>query len=203
LLLYSDGFTGFVAARFHPWGFAAFSTQKATALIDAILPVAAALPSTIKPLQQNLQNQTHEKKLKLLTDHLLNAHPKQKADSTTIQAIATALQSQHGKQNITALAQQFNLTPRKLQRHFLQYIGLPAKLFARILRFNHAKDLIQKNPDIPLAALAYETGYADQAHFSTNFKQLFNFTPAEFKKRIKTFHTQTSGLDKDVVFLQD
>src|SRR5580704_2656270 len=38
LLLYSDGLTGFVAARLHPWGFAAFSKRKVTELINTILP---------------------------------------------------------------------------------------------------------------------------------------------------------------------
>src|SRR5580704_1268981 len=38
LLLYSDGLTGFVAVRFHSWGFAAFSKRKMTDLINTILP---------------------------------------------------------------------------------------------------------------------------------------------------------------------
>jgi AraC-like DNA-binding protein len=204
LLLYSDGFTGFIAARFHPWGFCGFSTQKATVLVNAILPAAKALPPGIRQLEQQLlRHPSREEKLRLLTDHLIDMKPPPNPDSATLQAIVTELQTLHGKQKITHLAEQFNINPRKLERHFLQGIGLPAKLFARILRFNHAKDLIQKDPDIPLAALAYETGYADQAHFSRNFRQLFNYTPAQFKARIKKFKAETSGLDRDVVFVQD
>ncbi|HLZ89711.1 MAG TPA: helix-turn-helix domain-containing protein, partial [Puia sp.] len=204
LHLYSDGITGFIAVRFHPWGFSAFSAQPATALVDAILPAARALYADIRPLEQQLlNNPSREKKLQVLTAWFTNTPPRQSPDLPAIEAIATALRTQHGTQKITDLARQFNINPRKLERHFLQHIGLPAKRFARILRFNHAKNLIQKNPDIPLAELAYETGYADQAHFSKNFRQLFDCSPAQFKTRIKKFLADTSGLDKDVVFIQD
>ncbi len=204
LLLYSEGFTGFIAARFHPWGFSAFSTQKGTALVNAILPAAKALKSGIGQLEQQLRlNPTREKKLQLLTDHFLHNQSATNPDRTTLEVIGTELRTGHGKQKISDLAEQFDINPRKLERHFLQHIGLSPKLFARILRFNHARDLIQKDPDIPLAALAYETGYADQAHFSKTFRELFNYTPAQFKAMINRFKAETSGLDKDVVFLQD
>jgi len=203
LLLYSDGFTGFIAARFHPWGFTPFSKQPATTLVNAILPAAKALNHPPQNLQEQGQTCTREKRLRLLTEYLTTTKPKQSPDNQLTRAIATQLKTTHGVEKITRLATQFKINPRKLERDFLQHIGLPAKLFARILRFNHARELIQQNPNIGLAALAYETGYADQAHFSKNFKQLFNFTPAEFKARIKTFNAETSGLDRDVVFVQD
>jgi|GEM_PF-1645297 len=203
LLLFSDGITGFIAARFHPWGFSAFSTQKATDLVDNILPVTKALPPTINTLIEQLQHQPREIKLDLLTRYFLTHLPPATPDLPQLTPIAATLQSQHGRQKISDLTKQFDINTRTLERHFLQYIGLPAKLFARILRFNHARELIQNDPDISLAALAYETGYADQAHFSKNFRQLFNLSPAQFKAQIKKFRSETGGLDPDVVFVQD
>jgi len=200
LLLYSDGITGFIAARFLPGGFAAFSTQKATDLVNNIL----SLPDSLKSLAKNLQNKSRDEKLQLITNHFVGHVPKQiPPEHQKIQAIAQALRSQHGRQKIAALTKEFEISPRMLERNFLQYIGLPAKLFARILRFNHARNLIDQNPDIGLAALAYETGYTDQAHFSRNFRQLFDLTPAQFKAKIKKFKTDNAGQDHDVVFVQD
>jgi AraC-like DNA-binding protein len=204
LLLYSNGVTSFIAVRFHPGGLAAFTTHKATDLPDNILPIAKVLPEQTIALAENLQNQTREAKLQLLTQHFQNLLPSSvPTDLQNILALTSTLKTHHGMQKIADLAKQFDINPRKLERHFLQYIGLPAKLFARILRFNHAKDLINQNPDIPLAALAYETGYADQAHFSKNFRQLFNLSPAQFKAQIKKFRTDTKGQGHDVVFIQD
>jgi AraC-like DNA-binding protein len=204
LLLYSKGITGFIAARFHSGGLSAFTPYKATALVDSILPVAKVLPPQTTQLAKQLQTQTREKKLQLLTTHFESIRPAQPhPDLLKLLSISAALKSQHGKQKITDLTQQFDINPRTLERHFLQYIGLPAKLFVRILRFNHAKDLIQQNPDISLSALAYETGYADQAHFGKNFKQLFDLTPAGFRAQMKKFRADTAGRDHDVVFVQD
>lgn len=200
LLLYSDGITGFIAVRFHPWGLNAFSNQKATDLVDNILPI----PEFLHSLAETLQNRSREEKLQLLTSYFATHAPQQiPPEHQKTKAIAEALQSQHGRQKITALTKEFEINPRMLERNFLQYIGLPAKLFARILRFNHARNLIEQNPDIGLAALAYETGYSDQAHFSNNFKQLFDLTPAQFKAKIKRFKAGTNGQDHDVVFIQD
>lgn len=204
LLLYSKGVTSFIAVRFHPGGLAAFTTHKATDLPDNILPIAKVLPEQTTTLAENLQNQTRETKLRLLTQHFQNLLlPSVPNELQNILALTATLKTHHGMQKIADLAKQFGINPRKLERHFLQYIGLPAKLFARILRFNYAKDLITQNPDISLAALAYETGYADQAHFSKNFRQLFDLSPAQFKARIQKFRTDTSGLGHDVVFVQD
>jgi AraC-like DNA-binding protein len=196
LSLYSNGITGLIAARFNPGGFPAFSAQTATDLVDQI----RAGDNT---LGHQLDGQNREAKLTLLTTHFNTRLPSPNPDREKIVALARVLQSDHGKPKIVDLAKKFDINPRKLQRHFLQYIGLPAKHFARILRFNQARELLQSNPDIGLAALAYETGFTDQAHFSKNFKQLFDLTPAQFKARIKKYITDTAGLDPHVVFVQD
>ena len=204
LLLFSKGITGFIAVRFHPGGLAAFYPHNATDLVDNILPIAKLLPPETTTLATQLQNQTREAKLQLLTSHFESICPaRPHPDLQKILLLASTLKTHHGKDKIADLATQFAINPRKLERHFLQHIGLPAKLFARILRFNHARELIGQNPDIPLAALAYETGYADQAHFSKNFRQLFDCSPAQFKARIKKFRADTNGLGHDVVFVQD
>lgn len=204
LLLYSDGITGFIAARFHPWGFIAFSNQNATEYVDAVLPAAQTLKPDCNALTESLQNKSREEKLQSLTSYLLTHAPHQiSPEHQKIKEIAESLQSQHGRQKITELANEFDTSPRMLERNFLQYIGMPAKLFARILRFNHAKNLIEQDPDIGLAALAYETGYTDQAHFSKNFKQFFDLSPARFKAKIKKFKADSADHDFDVVFVQD
>ncbi|HEY4108793.1 helix-turn-helix domain-containing protein, partial [Puia sp.] len=203
LLLHSDGITGFIAVRFQPWGFSAFSTQKATDLVDHLLPAAKALPPAITTLAGQLQNQSREKKLQLLTTWFINHLPPTSPELKKTHLISVALQTQHGRQKIADLTREFDINSRTLEWYFLQYLGLPAKLFARILRFNHARNLIQQNPDIGLAALAYETGYTDQAHFSKNFRAFFDLSPAQFKARIKKFKSDTAGLDPNVVFVQD
>ena len=75
-------------------------------------------------------------------------------------------------------------------------------MFSRIIRFNHAKRMIENDPRINLSRLTFEMGYSDQAHFSNNFRELFDYSPADFKRRLKRFSHEASG-QFDVEFLQD
>jgi AraC-like DNA-binding protein len=203
LLLYSEGLTGFIAVRFHPWGLSRFSTKKMTELINQVLPVHALMDPSIVTLEQQLAGKTKEEKLALLTAWFTGRQGKPADKETGIQRLAEAIKEKKGVIKIADLVNSSRLNPRKIERLFISEIGMSAKLFARILRFNHAKQLIERNPDISLASLTYETGYSDQAHFSKNFREMFNYTPAAFKLRMKRFSQNPGDSERDVVFLQD
>jgi AraC-like DNA-binding protein len=204
LLLYSNGFTALVAARFHPWGLTAFSKVTPADLVDRVIPAAQVLGSDTATLAARLATEsTSDTKLRLFIDHLLHTRRRPDTDFETIRRVTAELQLHHGTQRIALLARQFGISPRQLERQFTGLTGLPPKLFAKILRFNHARELIQENPDISLASVAYEVGYADQAHFSRNFRAFFQFTPAQFKARIKAFQSSSNAVDRDVAFVQD
>jgi AraC-like DNA-binding protein len=204
LLLYSNGFTALVAARFHPWGLTAFSKVTPADLVDRVIPAAQVLGSDTATLAARLATEsTRDTKLRLFIDHLLHTRRRPDTDFETIRRVTAELQLHHGTQRIALLARQFGISPRQLERQFTGLTGLPPKLFAKILRFNHARELIQENPDISLASVAYEVGYADQAHFSRNFRAFFQFTPAQFKARIKAFQSSSNAVDRDVAFVQD
>jgi AraC-like DNA-binding protein len=207
LLLYSNGVTALVAARFHPWGLTAFSKVKPADLVDKIIPAEEVLGSDNATLSARLATETaRETKLQLFIDHLdhlLHTQHLPDTDFETIRRMTAELHRHHGTQRIALLARQFDISSRQLERQFTGLTGLSPKLFAKILRFNHARELIQENPDISLASVAYEVGYADQAHFSRNFRALFQFTPAQFKARIKAFQSNSNAADRDVAFVQD
>jgi transcriptional regulator GlxA family with amidase domain len=86
---------------------------------------------------------------------------------------------------------------------FLDEIGISPKAFARIVRFNRAMKAIERNPEIDLPSLTYDCGYADQAHFTRNFREMFGMTPAEFKARMKEALRRFRDKKPDVVFIQD
>jgi AraC-like DNA-binding protein len=212
LLLYSDGLTGFAAVRFHPWGLAAFSKKKMTELINTIVAADTVLDGlpVWPPDGQPPDGQVTEY-LDILGNWFSGRLTEQ---PRIVQAIAGKIKAEKGIVKIAELAAAFDIHPRRLERLFISEIGMPAKLFARILRFNHAKRLIEQDPDIGLASLTYETGYADQAHFSRNFREMFGYTPAQFKALMRQWREKMSGAPgdpvarpdvarPDVVFLQD
>jgi AraC-like DNA-binding protein len=117
--------------------------------------------------------------------------------------IAMDILEARGMVRVSELSQRHRVQVRSLERIFLEEIGVTAKVFSRIVRFNHAKKMIETNPDIDLLTLTYECGYADQPHFTRNFREMFGITPSEFKARLKDLFKSFQEKKPDVVFLQD
>ena len=203
LLLYSDGFTGFVAVRFQPWGLAGFSGSKMSGLINKVGSAVSVMGKGAAVLEKQLAGKTKEEKLAIVAGYFVSEWKKNKKKEGSIQAIAEDIKRKKGVVKIADLANEYKINPRKLERCFISETGMTAKMFSRILRFNYAKALIERDPGISLASLTYETGYSDQAHFSKNFREMFNYSPAEFKSLIRKFNSDANGSDLDVVFLQD
>lgn len=86
-----------------------------------------------------------------------------------------------GNLKVKNLSDLTGFTPRTLQRQFLQDIGLPPKLFCRILRIQSAIDLIITNKNLCFTDVALTLGFSDQSHFLREFKKSVNSTPSGFK----------------------
>jgi AraC-like DNA-binding protein len=73
------------------------------------------------------------------------------------------------------------VSSRTLERKFKQILGIPPKKFSNIVRFQRALEKIQSNSASGnLIDIAYEFGYADQAHFIRDFKSMSGIVPGSF-----------------------
>jgi AraC-like DNA-binding protein len=203
LMLYSDGFTGFVAVRFKAWGVYPFSIKPITALVNNILPAEDVFGDEIKSISNRIGKKERDEKVKLLQEYFQTAFSGQSKNRPSSIPIASKIITKKGIVKISDLTKQFAISHRQLQRIFKTETGLSPKIFARIVRFNHARQLIAANPDISLSQLTYQTGYSDQAHFSKNFREMFDISPADFKRQMKEFMQGYDENNMDVAFLQD
>jgi AraC-like DNA-binding protein len=79
------------------------------------------------------------------------------------------------------LARETGWSGRYLSRRFGVEIGLSPKVAARVTRFDRARQRLQDSAGAhPLAALAVECGYYDQAHLSREFAALAGLPPARW-----------------------
>ncbi|HEX6011896.1 MAG TPA: helix-turn-helix domain-containing protein, partial [Geminicoccaceae bacterium] len=74
-------------------------------------------------------------------------------------------------ERVSAVARALGVTTRSLHREIAAWTGLPPKLLARIFRLQAALARVKRESG-PLALLAAETGYADQAHMARDFRAL-------------------------------
>ena len=202
LMLFSDGFTGFVAVRFKPWGLWPFSIKPIPGLVGQITPAVDIFGKKISGLIREMKGHERREKIEMARQYLQREFSDTDRAGVASAAIGERIIAQNGIVSISDLARQFGINSRQLERVFRTETGLSAKMFSRIIRFNHAKRMIENDPEISLSRLTYEMGYSDQAHFSNNFRELFDYSPADFKRRLKRFAREASG-QFDVEFLQD
>lgn len=201
--LHSAGKTALVGVRFFPWGFFALSRQIVADLVDKILPAHAVFGVEIDALADRLAEADRVARVESVGEWLETRARQDRLRQCATLPIARRIVEQHGKLPIARLADEFSTTPRRLERLFRMETGLSPKQLSRIVRFNHAKQLIQDTPDIELADVAYAAGYSDQAHFSKTFKEMFGITPRTFKRQMVTALALFAETKPSVAFLQE
>jgi AraC-like DNA-binding protein len=82
------------------------------------------------------------------------------------------------------LCSRFDVSERTLQRLLHKRIGLGPKWLIRRRRLQEAADRL-RDTDAELAGIAAELGYADQAHFTRDFRLATGMTPGEFAARFR------------------
>lgn len=82
------------------------------------------------------------------------------------------------------LCARFGISERTLQRLLHKRIGLGPKWLIRRRRLQEAADRL-RDSDAELAGIAVELGYADQAHFTRDFRKATGMTPGEFASRFR------------------
>jgi len=101
----------------------------------------------------------------------------------SITRISNTIVKKAGIVNIDALAHDANMSVRNFERHFIDQVGLPPKLFCNITRFNHALALRFKNPQMDWTSIALACGYYDQMHLIKDFKKFAGYTPSIAEKQ--------------------
>jgi AraC-like DNA-binding protein len=82
------------------------------------------------------------------------------------------------------LCARFDISERTLQRLLHKRIGLGPKWLIRRRRLQEAADRL-RDSGAELAGIAAELGYADQAHFTRDFRKATGMTPGEFASRFR------------------
>ena len=86
-----------------------------------------------------------------------------------------------GAVSVADLAAETGYSARYLNRLFRAEVGLAPKAAGRVFRFDHARRQIEAvYPALPLAGLAAECGYYDQAHLAREFRDLAGCPPTQW-----------------------
>lgn len=172
----------YIGIRFLPSGINRFDKFPLGELRNKMVDITDTIGNKWNELAQRLFECRHTlDRLQLINSFLINQLSKNKI--SVHPALADALYqilSADGHLPIQKKAAS-QISPRQLQRLFLEHIGCTPKVFARIIRFQ--KTLYQMNhcgPELNRSAF-YHFGYTDQAHFIREFKLFYGNTPGMLK----------------------
>jgi AraC-like DNA-binding protein len=96
-------------------------------------------------------------------------------------AVAQALAGLGAREGVGSLVERSGYSHRRFVALFREAVGLSPKRYARVLRFRRMLDRVAAPTPPPLAELALEAGYSDQAHFNREFRELAGVTPGEYR----------------------
>ena len=201
LIFRCDGTVRLVATRFYAWGALPFLADLARGLDNLSATLGREWDDLATRVEPPVRENNYDAAVAIVEDDLIRRLLTAKVDLKKIQSAAKMLYLQKGQFRAADLAELCNLSSRQLQRQFQDAVGVSAKTLARSIRFEEVRKRLMLDPDQSLTALAYEYGYADQAHFIHDFKEFADRTPGEFADDMRSIRAFFRDRD-NVVFLQ-
>lgn len=168
-----------MGVKFYPDGLSRFTKTP----LHEIKQEAIDLPHLFKTDASHLEERVAEStnahdKTRVVDDFLLRHLYPSNPSNSLINVMVKDIYSSQGRLTIYDLVQKYHTTERQLERLFASHIGLSAKTFSRIIRFQHTFQLAPLAKS--LTHLATDAGYFDQAHFSKEFKSFTGMSPRQY-----------------------
>jgi AraC-like DNA-binding protein len=171
------------SVKFLPGGFKPFLKEPVSSLSDRVVPLTAVFGASAADLaQQVLAQREHQAAIGLLEDFLRGQQPQPDPQAELAGRIVARIAAERRITRVEQVAESFGLNLRRLQRLFNDYVGVGPKWVIQRYRLHEAAERLAAEPQVDCAGLALELGYADQAHFIRDFKQLVGRSPAEYAR---------------------
>jgi AraC-like DNA-binding protein len=199
--LRARGVVRLVAVRFHVWGLAPLLETKAPARNALTFSLAEPWGDVTRAVESHLRANDYDAAVKHVEEVLIRRRLSTAFAPDHLRAAAKMLQHTKGQVRVSELADACCLSARQLERRFADVAGVSPKTLARMVRFDAIRTRLMFAPEDELTALAYEFGYADQAHFIRDFRAFTGTTPRQFAQEMQAFWSIFAD-HENVVFLQ-
>jgi AraC-like DNA-binding protein len=164
-----SGVGGVFGVAFQPGVFRPFLGRAVSTITDRMVPAATVFQGT--PTAEGIED--------FLRANLPAPDPK----ATLAVSIVSHVAAGPEIVRVDALAEEFEMTVRQLQRLFAEHVGVGPKWVIRRYRLHEVTARMADGASIDWAGLAAELGYADQAHFTRDFTAMFGESPTRYASR--------------------
>lgn len=177
----SVGAMSFLGVRFRPGGFTPLLDVSASEIRDDAIPAASAGLGWAGKLAEPLSGARPGAGAEMIWSALRVRYEGARAPDSAVLEGDRLVRASRGRLSVRELAAAVELSPRGLERRYVEHAGLAPKSALRIERFRHANHLLTAAPELALCSLAYRCGYHDQPHFGRDFRSLSGMTPGEWR----------------------
>lgn len=166
---------------FWPSGVHAFLDTPADAFHNKIVSLDLIWGSMVRALRDRLRDAIHPaEKFKLLEGALLQRLNERSRLSAAVRFALQEFTRRPESTRVRELAREAGLSRRWLAQLFREQIGLPPKVYSRLLRFQNALKQIGSGASVDWAQLALTAGYYDQAHLAREFRDFSGLSPSAY-----------------------
>lgn len=141
----------------------------------------ADLPGGWAALRERLGAEPEPPRRLALLAAALEARAREAGPDRLVATVLAALHASPELPRIDSLRALAGLGPTRFIARFHAAVGLTPKRYTRVLRFNRAIEALAGPAPPALAELALRCGYADQAHFTHEFRRLAGVPPSRYE----------------------
>ena len=178
-----NGSFGMVGAYLYPYAIPLLFRETSEKLSNATLEISEFLGSEGERLKDRVMNSSsNNERVVVIGDYLLERMNKVSEMENCLHAGVREIVRCNGDVSLDGLVADLGFSARHFDRKFITAVGIPPKIFSRLIRFQSTLQLSKKMRIRNLTELAMNAGYCDQSHFIRDFKEFSGLTPSSYFK---------------------
>jgi AraC-like DNA-binding protein len=172
-----------LGVRFRAGGFRGVLGGSVTTITDRTLPLSSVYELDPEAAEASVLSAEGDAGMMHVAEELLRTRiPPADETVCTVGEIIERIGADRTLNRVDELCTQVGLGERALQRLFSDYVGVSPKWVIRRFRLHDAASRLAKAEDVNLTTLAQDLGYADQAHFTRDFKAIVGRSPSDYRR---------------------
>ena len=166
--------------KFRPGAFYPFFHTPVSSIVNTSIAAVHVFPTAPAVEQTIFGCRNPEDMVTMAVKFLCAILPPPDADMKFAHHIVETIIRNREVTRVRHLVSRFDASERTLQRLFQRYVGASPRWVIKRYRTYEAIDHLNDPRPLPLAALAQDLGYFDQAHFANDFKSSIGRAPSEY-----------------------
>jgi AraC-like DNA-binding protein len=142
--------------------------------LETVFPEANQLNARLSSIESYFEM------MGLIEDFLMGIWKRKKFDLIPSDKVFTVMSNSQPPFSLDRLASTACLSNRQFERKCKDYIGVPPKLFTRLVRFKNSYDMRLRHPNMDWLSIALHCGYYDYQHLVKDYKEFALASPNSF-----------------------